>query len=274
MRRMQLYVREYGTPDGPAVLVLHGVRNHGARFRRLADEALPDARVIAPDLRGHGRSGWEPPWNTRAHVADLIATLDGCGVHSPVEVIGHSFGGYLGCALAAAHPDRVAALVLLDPASGISPSVSAAAAATDVRGEGRAATWDSFEDARDAWRAVRPADGMWACDEDLNEFLVAAPDGGYRLNYGREAAITAWSEMTGLPVSLGQWRGPTTLVTALRDPYVTARLRTQLREELGSQLTEVGIDSGHILMWDAPTETAEVVRAARARHIDARKLGQ
>ena len=60
---MRLHLHEWGDPGAPVVLCLHGVTGHGLRFRRLAEERLATRyRVLAPDLRGHGRSGWEPPW--------------------------------------------------------------------------------------------------------------------------------------------------------------------------------------------------------------------
>jgi lipase len=261
---MRLHTWTYGSSTGTAVLALHGVRNHGGRFRRLAGDAYPDAWVIAPDLRGHGRSGWEPPWDVPTHVADLLETLDAHGVDMPVEVIGHSFGGLIACALAARAPKRVRSLTLLDPASGLDPAQCADAAAMDVRGEGRSASWGSVAEAREAWSAVRPPEGQWARDEDLEAFLMRDGDGRYRLRFAREAAIVAWSEMARPVRSLGDWRGPVTLVTALREPYVTEALRSRLREECQARLTEVGIDCGHVLMWDAPEETAHVVRGARS----------
>ena len=51
---MQLHLHEWGDPDAPAVVCLHGVTGHGERYRRLA-ERWPGFRVIAPDLRGHGQ---------------------------------------------------------------------------------------------------------------------------------------------------------------------------------------------------------------------------
>jgi lipase len=258
-----LAAHELGGGSGAPVVALHGVRNHGRRFRRLAADAFGTARVIAPDLRGHGDSGWEPPWDAATHVADVLDTLDALGVDGPVEVVAHSFGGLVACGIAATAPDRVRSLTLLDPAAGLDPRVCAPAAAADLAGDGRAASWASRGEAEEAWSAVRPPSGQWARDEDLDAFLTRDHDGRYRLRFSRAAAIAAWSEMARPVTDLGAWRGPVTLVTAERDPYVSDALRGMLRDTCGPLLTEVGIDSGHILMWDAPQETARVVAAAR-----------
>ena len=58
------------------------------------------------------------PWTIDANVAALAALLDG-EADGPVVVVGHSFGGAVALRLAAARPDLVAALVLLDPAVGL-----------------------------------------------------------------------------------------------------------------------------------------------------------
>ena len=262
---MRLGVHLYGPAAGPPVLALHGVRNHGGRFRRLAADAYADARVIAPDLRGHGQSGWDPPWDVATHVGDVIQTLDDLGVPDPVEIVAHSFGGLIACALVARAPERVRALTLLDPAAGLDPSACTAAAEADLRGEGRAAAWETRREAEAAWSAMRPPSGHWARDEDLDMFLAQDADGYFRLRFSRGAAVCAWSEMARPVTGLGGWRGPVTLVTALRNPYVSDSLRAMLRAECGDLLTEVGIDSGHVLMWDASAQTAEVVAAARRR---------
>jgi lipase len=53
-----LNVHRFGPDEGPAILCLHGVTGHGLRFRRLANDCLAGRRVLAVDLRGHGRSRW------------------------------------------------------------------------------------------------------------------------------------------------------------------------------------------------------------------------
>ena len=117
---MRLHVHEWGDADAPPLVCLHGVTGHGERFKQLAEDRWAASfRVIAPDLRGHGQSGWEPPWTFSTHVADLIETIDALGIEQ-ADWVGHSFGGRLVLELAAAHPERVRSAVLLDPA--IDPS--------------------------------------------------------------------------------------------------------------------------------------------------------
>ncbi len=120
---MQLSVTEWGDPAGEPVVCLHGVTGHGRRFRRLAEERLARYRVIGVDYRGHGRSGWEPPWSVEQHVADVVETADAIGVSGGTWV-GHSFGGKLVAELAARNPDLVERAVLLDPAMHIEPEVA------------------------------------------------------------------------------------------------------------------------------------------------------
>jgi lipase len=186
------------------VLVVHGVTNTGARYRRLAEGELPGCRVIAPDLRGHGASIWDPPWDVGRHVADLIALLDAERI-GRATVVGHSFGGMVAMELAAAAPDRVEGVALLDPACGIDPA-RARCEAEDARHDDG---WATVEEARAARLALRPPDARDTVDEDLATFLGRDDDGRYRLRYCRSAVVTAWSEMARPAPSPGPllWAG-------------------------------------------------------------------
>src|SRR2546423_11956752 len=117
-------VHEWGDAEAPALVCLHGVSAHGRRFRRLAEERLASRfRVLAPDLRGHGRSGYEPPWNIATHLADVIETVDAAGVEQPTALSRHSFGGRLVLELCAAAAERVGRAGVLDPAIQVLPHV-------------------------------------------------------------------------------------------------------------------------------------------------------
>lgn len=252
-----LHLHSWGPSGGPPVLVVHGVTNTGARYRRLAEEMLPEVRVLAPDLRGHGLSTWEPPWSVEQHVADLLATLDAQGLDR-VVVVGHSFGGLLSLHLAATAPGRVRRLVLLDPAVAL-PADRAEREAAAARAD---AGWATLDEARSARTALRPPHARATVEEDLATFLERGEDGRLRFRFSREAAAAAWGEMARPAPSLAGFPGEATLVTAERADVVTDALRASLRDDLGDRLTETGIDAGHMLFWDAPDEVAALIRKA------------
>jgi lipase len=114
-----LHVARAGPPPDEAecvVLAIHGVTASLMTWRTLARKLAASSRVslLAPDLRGRGRSATLPgPYGMAAHVADLLAVLEHVGARR-VVLAGHSMGAYVAARLAAEHPERVAALVLLD----------------------------------------------------------------------------------------------------------------------------------------------------------------
>lgn len=106
--------------------LLHGILGSGQNLRTVARRLaadLPDWGFLLPDLRNHGESRGAPPPHTVAACAeDLFALADARGVH-PVAAIGHSFGGKVALAWAAAAEARgehVARVWVLDATPGLS----------------------------------------------------------------------------------------------------------------------------------------------------------
>lgn len=99
-------------PDAPTALLVHGVTASHRSWQVVADQ-LPGVRLVAPDLRGRGRSHPDGEAGMTVHADDLVAVLDHLGVDR-VVVVGHSMGAFVGVVLADRHPDRVDRLVLVD----------------------------------------------------------------------------------------------------------------------------------------------------------------
>ncbi|MFI2205796.1 alpha/beta fold hydrolase [Streptomyces sp. NPDC020192] len=111
-----LACRSWGPADAPPVLLLHCRGADGADWTTVAERlaAPPDPRrVYAPDLRGHGHSGWPGEYAVEAMSDDVRALLAAVGVDR-ADVVGHSLGGLVACLLAQHHPDVVRRLVLED----------------------------------------------------------------------------------------------------------------------------------------------------------------
>jgi pimeloyl-ACP methyl ester carboxylesterase len=94
---------------------VHATGLHGRCWDRVV-EALPDRRVIAVDVRGHGRSSCPPPPYPWSHLAqDIVEVIEQLALEG-IAGVGHSMGGHLVARAAAASPSRFDRLLLLDPA--------------------------------------------------------------------------------------------------------------------------------------------------------------
>jgi pimeloyl-ACP methyl ester carboxylesterase len=107
----------------PRLVLIHGLvmDSHASFYLSIAPALARHAGVLLYDLRGHGRSEQPPTGYTMADmVADLWGVLDGSGLAAtPVVLVGNSYGGQIAMRAASERPERVRALVLIDPQSGI-----------------------------------------------------------------------------------------------------------------------------------------------------------
>jgi lipase len=262
---MRLHLHEWGDAAAPPLVCLHGVSAHGRRFRRLAEERLAaHFRVLAPDLRGHGRSGYEPPWSIATHLADVLETIDAAGVERAAW-IGHSFGGRLVLELCAREPERVERAVLLDPAIQILSHVGIDFA-QDAAHQRTFANEDEAIDARLASGAPTPREFV---EEEAREHLEPAEDGRLRWRYCNAAVVTAYSELCTEPPPPSVLQMPTLLVHASQFGLVRPEQLEQYRAVLGDRLEAVGVAGGHIVYWDAYEQTADALEKFLIRHEDA-----
>ncbi len=116
---MVLAFQRWGDPEGPSLLLLHGMWGGSRHWTRFAD-FFPDQDVLAPELPGFGISPNPGQDYSPVFLRDsLLAFLDEQRV-TRFSVVGNSLGGRLAVALAEAVPERVSAVILISPA-GLTP---------------------------------------------------------------------------------------------------------------------------------------------------------
>lgn len=110
---IKLVYREEGDPTAPPLLLIHGRTANHNDWNGITQHFAARYHVIAPDLRGHGVSGYQGPYEVPEMAEDVVALLDHLGI-GRATLVGHSLGGVVAYHAAMNHPDRIERLVLED----------------------------------------------------------------------------------------------------------------------------------------------------------------
>lgn len=106
-----------GTGQGAAVIAVHGWLDNAASFIPLSHELTVSRPFYAVELPGHGFSAHRPAqdlYHSIDNVVDLLAFINTVSPDQPVTLLGHSMGGIVCSLVAAAAPERVTGLIMLD----------------------------------------------------------------------------------------------------------------------------------------------------------------
>lgn len=119
-QRLRLHYVDWGNPGSPALLLIHGGRDHARNWDWVAAHLADRYHVVAPDLRGHGDSGWAPGgnYNEINYIYD-IAQLVHQKQLAPVTIIAHSLGGSIALLYSGLFPELVTKVVAIE---GLGPS--------------------------------------------------------------------------------------------------------------------------------------------------------
>jgi 3-oxoadipate enol-lactonase len=251
-----LHVRESGRADGP-VLVL--VNSLGSDYR-IWDGMLPSLerrfRIVRYDKRGHGLSDTPPgPYTIEGLADDLAGLLDGLGIDRAV-VAGISIGGMIAQSLAAARPDRVKALVLLDTGHKIGTAESWEERMGAIRRGGLDSVADGVLERwlPEPYRRARPAElQVW------RNMLTRTPVEGY---LGCCAAIRD-ADLTAATRTIDR---PTLCLVGELDQATPPALSEALAGLIRGARSVTLADSGHLPIIDQPQVVARLMLGFLEEH--------
>jgi lipase len=267
----------------PLVLAVHGITGSHRTWSAVARHLGQDVTLVAPDLRGRGGSSNLPgPFGFAAHLEDLVAVLDHVGALG-ATLAGHSMGAYLVARLAAAHPSRIQAVVLVDGGlplpvpDGVDPDELLEAVLGPSVARLRM-TFSSKEAYRDFWRAHPALAGPKAWSADIEDFVdydlgEAVGGGEVRSRVSEQAVREDSRELLDVEavrravLALG---GPAVLVRAPRGlqdeerPLLAEEAVAEAREALPHLVDVTVPDTNHYLVLLGEREAAVVADQIRS----------
>jgi len=123
--RLRLHYVDWGNPNAPPLILLHGGRDHCRSWDWVAAALRHEWHVIAPDLRGHGDSAWSRSGHyTMANYIYDMAQLVHQQNLAPVSIVAHSLGGNISLRYTGIYPETVRRLVAIE---GLGPGPRSAA---------------------------------------------------------------------------------------------------------------------------------------------------
>jgi 3-oxoadipate enol-lactonase len=257
---VDLHFTVFGTRPGPPLVLLHGLASSGADWELQVPAFTAIARVIAPDLRGHGHSpmGLGRP-SVAAMAADVAALLARLG-EPPAHVVGLSLGGCVAQMLALGHPERVRSLVLVNTFGRLPVAGAGGLRRFAQRG------WLLLTAPMPAV-AAHVAQGLFPRPEQAPARAVAVARLG---TMPRRAYLTALRAIAGFnSLSSGRLAGlrcPVLVVCGDRDQTVPRRAVDALCAALPTAELAVVADSGHATPIDQPEAFNRLVLDFVQRH--------
>lgn len=260
---MSLHLLDAGR--GPPILLLHGLGGEHTVWNGLLPVLTKEFRVLAPDLRGHGRSkaSAELPFTFPDLEADLVALLDSLGL-AKTHLVGLSAGAFLALQFALDHPERCESLVSI--AGGMQCDNH-----TRAIGDRWIETFRS--EGLDAY-VLRLVKDLYYPDwsEEHLEIVDHVRERAIETEYG---AVKRWSDAIRTfdqRGRVGRLRLPTLVIHGMDDAVVDVAHARLLRQSIPGAELKLFARTGHLPPVERPEETAEAI-AAFVRKVEAARTG-
>jgi 3-oxoadipate enol-lactonase len=247
---IELHVREAGTGD--PVVLLHGLGGDHTVWDFQIPILAKSYRVLAPDLRGHGRSRLpeEARYSFEEFEGDVLKLLDDRKT-GPIHLVGLSGGGLLALRLVVDHPTRIRSLAVLGAMGHMDNHTRAVGQswAEVLRDEGPAAY------------SARLARDLFAPD-----WLEAHLDLGERIAKSQEEknlrGVVQWAlamSSFDLRSRLGRVKTPTLIMHGLDDGVVDPSHARLMRQAILGAEVRLFPNTGHLIPIERPEETAQIL---------------
>jgi len=250
----ELYFKDYPGPSGrPPVVLLHGLFGSSVNWRGIAKQLDGGRRVLAMDMRNHGRSFHDEPMAYTDMAGDVLDTLAAQDINR-ADLVGHSMGGKAAMVAALLHPERVEHLVVVDIAPVIYthshlPLINAMlkldVAVLNSRNEADGALSGAVED------------GM------TRQFLLQSlekTDTGYQWRLNLEALKHGMSDLIGFPDLDGRtFDKPTLFLYGANSDYVQAEHHPRIERYFPNADYCAVENAGHWVHADQPAALVDML---------------
>ncbi len=275
IRGLRICLCTWGPEEGPIVLCLHGILEQGAAWSEVAIRlAQKGYRVIAPDLRGHGRSdrvGKGGSYNLIDFIADIDAIVENLAGKA-FTLVGHSLGSVLAAIFTSIRPQRIKNIVLVetilptaneteDPAEQLVHQLDYLASPP------KHPVFPNVEAAAKRLRKATPAISK-ALAMLLAERITEPCEGGFRWRWEPLLRTRAGISFNGIGRSrylslLKKIKVPITLVYGDKSNFNRNEDLTQQQEAMPGAV-KVVVPGGHNLPLEAPSALAKIISGAVA----------
>jgi pimeloyl-ACP methyl ester carboxylesterase len=264
----QVHYLEWGSSTAPAVLAMHGGGQTAYMFEDIGAHLRDQRHVIAIDLPGHGESAslvGEEGVSRQELAATVPGVLDEFGVR-PVAIIGASLGGIVAMTLAAARPELVSAIVLIDVGHRLEPEGVARIIEFMTKHE----SFGSLEEAGAAIAEYLPNRKPSPPDR-LRRNLRQRPDGRWvwkhslgRISRERMASIrdTNWENdiLVGLDAEAATIHVPVLVLRGASSDVLSSDGASEVASILPNARVATIASAGHLAAGDNPASTANLIR--------------
>jgi esterase len=256
---VRLHYVDWGTPEQPPVLLLHGGSAHAHWWDFVVPHLAERYRCVALDLRGHGESGWPATldYGLAAHAGDVAALVDALALRG-VAVVGHSFGGFVAMVYAQHASRQLSALVIVDSRARIGERSARLLQAL------RKLPHPHYASLAEAEQRFRLLPASTTADPSvlahvIRHGMTQTADGTYTLKFDRRALSGAPAQ--DLAPALAAVQCPILAVRGARSEVVSAAALAEFPAANPRARTAEVADAHHHVMLDQPAALARVLRA-------------